>query len=94
MWVHMLVEPTPGPQFHTSVVLTVTFGELHLGSSQVPICLQNVSAHPVEIPTKAVVGQVIPANQVLPVVLLEETSGGPPVTPKKDGCWRPWTSKA
>ena len=69
MPVHMLAEPTLGPQLPTSVVPTVTYGELHLGSSQVPICLQNVSTHSVKIPTKAVVGQVIPANQVPPVVL-------------------------
>ena len=33
MWVHMLAEPTPGPQLPTLVVPTVTYGELHLGSS-------------------------------------------------------------
>ena len=30
MWVHILVEPTPGPQLPTSVVPTVTYRELHL----------------------------------------------------------------
>ena len=57
MWVHMLAEPTPDPQLPTSVVLTVTYGELHLESSWVPICLWNLSAHSIKIPTMAVVGQ-------------------------------------
>ena len=73
MWVHMLAEPTPGPQLPTSVVLVATYRELHLGSSWVPICSQDLSTHSVKIPTKAVVGQVVPANQVPPVVLLAET---------------------
>ena len=75
MWVHMLVGPTPGPQLPISVVPTVTYGELHPGSSWVPTCLQNLSAHSVKISTKAVVGQVLPANQVPLVVLLVETLG-------------------
>ena len=41
MQVHMLTEQTPGPHLSTSVVPTVTYGELHLGSSWVSICLQN-----------------------------------------------------
>ena len=73
MQVHMLAEPTPGSHMPTSVVPTATYRELHRGSSQVPICLQNLSTHSVEISTKAVVGQVMPANQVPPVVLPEET---------------------
>ena len=90
MWVHMQTGPTTGVQLPTSVVPTVTYGELYLGSSWVPIYLWNVSTHPVEIPAKAVVGQVMPDNQVLPVVLLEGTLGA---ILKKDGSWRPWTSK-
>ena len=39
MQVHMLAEPTPGPLLPTSVVPTVTYRELHLGSSWVPIYL-------------------------------------------------------
>ena len=82
MQVNMLMELTPGPQLPTVVVPTVTYAELHLGSSRVPICLQNLSAHSVEIPTKTVVGQVAPANQVPLVVLLtrtpEESNGKSP----------------
>ena len=62
MQVHVLTELTPGSQLPAAVVLTVTYGELHPGSSRVPICLCNLSNHTVEIPTKAVVGQVVPAN--------------------------------
>ena len=69
MWVHVLMEPMAGPQLPTAVVPMVTYGVLHLGSSRVPICLHNWSAHTMEIPTKAVGGQVAPANQVPPVVL-------------------------
>ena len=32
MWVHVLMEPVPGPQLATVVVLMVTYGELHPGS--------------------------------------------------------------
>ena len=52
----MLMEPMPGPQLPTAVVLTVTYGELHLGSLRVPICLCNLGAHSVKIPDKTVVG--------------------------------------
>ena len=39
MQVHILAEPKPDPQLPTLVVPTATYGELHPGSSQVPICL-------------------------------------------------------
>ena len=74
MWVHVLTELTSGPQFPATVVPMVTYGELHPGSSRVPICLHNLSTSAIEIPTKAVVGQVIPANQVLLVVHLTRTT--------------------
>ena len=81
MWIHILAEPMPDPQLPTTVVPTVTFSKLHLGSSQVPICLCNLSAHSLKIPTKMVVGQVMPANQVpmvaLPTVTSEESIGNP-----------------
>ena len=64
-----------GPPATTSVVLTATYGELHPGSSQVPICLRNLGAHSIAIPTKVVVGKVALANQVPPVVLLMENFG-------------------
>ena len=68
MQVHVLIEPMLGPQLPTAVVSTPTYGELHPGSSRVPICLCNLSTHTLEIPAKAMVGQVVPANQVAPVV--------------------------
>ena len=74
MWVHVLMELMPGPQLPAAVVPTVTYRELHPGSSWVPICLCNLSAHTMEIPTKAMVRQVAPANQVPPVVLLTRTT--------------------
>ena len=69
MWVHALVELKPGPQLPTAVVPMATYGELHLGSSRVPICLHSLSTHTVEIPIMAVVGQAAPTNQVPLVVL-------------------------
>ena len=45
-----------------AVVLTMTYGEVHPESSRVPLCLHNLSAHTIEIPTMVMVGQVIPAN--------------------------------
>ena len=74
MRVHVLMEPTPGSQLPTVVVVMVTYGELHLGSSRVPICLHNLSTHSIEIPTKTMVGQVAPTNQVPLIVLPTRTS--------------------
>ena len=70
-------------QLPAVVVLIVTYRELHLGFSRVPICLHNLSAHTMEIPTKAVVGQVAPANQVLPVVHPTKTSEESNCKPQK-----------
>ena len=68
MKVHVLTEPALGPQLPAAVVPIATYGELHPGSSRVPICLCNMSLCAVEVPAKTVVGQVIPANQVPLVV--------------------------
>ena len=62
MQVHVLTEPMQGPQLLAAVVPTATYGELHPGSSRVPVCLCNLNTHAVEIPMKAMVVQVIPAN--------------------------------
>ena len=83
IWVYVLMELMPGPQLPTAVVLTATYGELHPGSSRVPICLHNLSSCTVEIPTKALVGQVAPANQVPPVVLPTRTSKESSYKPQK-----------
>ena len=74
MWVHVLMELMPGPQLPAAVVPMVTYGELHPGSSRVPICLHNLNTHPMEIPAKAMVGQIVPANQVPLVVHLTRTT--------------------
>ena len=68
MHAHVLIEPTSGPQLPAAVVPTMTYEELHPGSIRVPTCLHNLSACTMEIPTRAVVGQVVPANQ-LPLVV-------------------------
>ena len=68
MKVHVLTEPALGPQLLAAVVPIATYGELHPGSSRVPICLCNMSSHAMEVPAKTVVGQVMPANQVPLVV--------------------------
>ena len=84
MWVHVLAKSAWGPQLPASIVQTTTYGELHQGSSQVPICLRNLSAHPIVIPTKVVVGKVTLANQVPLVVLPMGTLGDPAHGPWKD----------
>ena len=75
MQVHMLAEPATCPQLPTSVVPTTTYGELHSGSSWVPICLRNLNAHPIIIPTKLAVGKVTSANWVPLVALPGEALG-------------------
>ena len=76
MQVHVLMEPALGPQLPVAVVPTAIYGELHPGSSRVPVCLCNLSADAVEVPAKAVVGQVVPANQVPLVVHPTRTAKG------------------
>ena len=51
MKVHVLTEPALGPQLLAAVVPIATYGELHPGSSRVPICLHNMSTRAVEIPS-------------------------------------------
>ena len=68
MWVHVLTELVLGPQLPAAVVSTATYGELQSGSSKVPVCLCNLSVYPIEVPTKTIIGQIVPANQVPLVV--------------------------
>ena len=74
MQVHVLMELALSPQLPAAVVPTATYGELCPGSSRVPVCLHNLSACAVEVPTKAMVGQVVPTCQVPPVVPLTRTA--------------------
>ena len=83
MQVHVLTEPMPGHQLPTAVVLIVTYGELPPGSSWIPICLCNLSALSNKIPTKIVLGRVMPANQVPLVVLPTGTSEKSNSNPQK-----------
>ena len=78
MKVHVLMEPALGPMLPAAVVPIATYGELHPGSSSVPICLHNMSSRSMEDPTKMMVGQVMPAQP--------GTSGGPP----DQDCHRDW----
>ena len=93
MQVHVLTEPAPGPQLPAAVVPMVTYGELHPGSSRVPICLHNLSTCTMEIPIKAVVGQITPANQVPLVVHQLVLLKSQTTNPKRDGPWRLWSCK-
>ena len=83
MKVHVLMEPALGPQLPAAVVPIATYGELHPGSSRVPICLHNMSLRPVEVPAKMMVGQVTPANQVPPVVHPTRTAAETSTKPQK-----------
>ena len=71
------------PQLPTSIVSTATYGELHPDSSQVPICLKNLNACPIVIPTKVIIVKVALANQVPPVTLPMGTSGESVCGPQK-----------
>ena len=53
MQVHVLAETAKGPQLPPSIVLTAKYGQVHPGSSQVPICLRNLCANPIVIPAKS-----------------------------------------
>ena len=64
MQVYVLMEPVLGPQLPAAVVPTATYGELHPGSSRVPVCLHNLSACAIDVPAKMVIRQIVPANQV------------------------------
>ena len=52
MRVHILTEPMLSPQLPAAVVPIATYGELHPGSSRVPVCLYNLSTCAVEIQQK------------------------------------------
>ena len=52
MQVHVLMEPALSPQLPAVVVPTATYGELHSGSWRVSVCLHNLSACAVDVPTK------------------------------------------
>ena len=68
MQLHILMELVLGPQLPVAVVPTATCGELHPGSSRVPVCLCNLSTCAMEEPAKTIIGQIVPTNQVPPVV--------------------------
>ena len=88
MKVHVLTQPALGPQLPAAVVPIATYGELHPGSSRIPVCLHNLSAHAMDIPAKTVVGQVIPANQVPLVVHPTRTAKETTKKYPKGGSWR------
>ena len=73
-----------GPQLPTSIILTITYAEVHPGSSQMPICLRNLSAYSTVVPAKVVIRKVGPANQVPPIILLTRTSEESVCDPWKD----------
>ena len=73
--------------FSSDCEAPTTYGELYPGSSRVPICLRNLSAHPFVILTKVVVVKVTLANQVPLVVLQMGTSGDSTCGPQKTGSW-------
>ena len=82
----MLAEPVRGPHLPTSIVVTTTYGELHPGSFQVPICLRNLSTLPTLIPTK-VIRKVTPGNWVPSVMPPMRTFGEFAHDPKKAEGW-------
>ena len=73
-----------GPWLPVPMVLPATYGKLNPGSKWVSICLRNLSAHPIVIPTKVVMVRVTLANQVPQLVLLTGSSGESGHSPWKD----------
>ena len=89
MWVYVLMELALGLQLPAAVVPTATYGELHPGSSRVPVCLHNLSTRAMEVPTKTIIGQILPANRVPPVVHPTRTAAETKYAAQRDGFWRP-----
>ena len=94
MRVHVLTELALSPQLPASVVSTATYRELHPGSSRVPVCLHNLSACAIKVPTKTIIGQIVSVIRYLwwstqPGLLQRQNTQH-----KKDECWRLYTSKA
>ena len=56
-WVHVIAAP-PDSSFSENVVATITYIVIKPVSSQVGICLHNLSCKQVVIPTQVVIGQV------------------------------------
>ena len=73
-----------GPKL-PSKVPAATCGELHPGSSQVPICLRSLDAHPIVVLDKVIIRIVTPANQGSLVTLPIGTLGG-----SAGGCQKDW----
>ena len=88
MPIPVLKELALGPQLPAAVVPTATYGELHPDSSRVPVCLHNVSACAMKVPTKAIIGQIVPANQVPPVVHPTRNATETTYPPQKEWVWR------
>ena len=84
MWVHVFAEPAQDPWLPASIAPAAMYGKLHMGSSQVPICLRNQGACPIVVPARVIIGNIAPANQVPPVTLPAEILGGPASGSQKD----------
>ena len=90
MWVLMLTEPMQGPQLPTAVVPIATYGEQHLGSLRLPICLCKLGACSIEIPSKT----GWPGHPCHWWSSQQGPHRNPIAVPNRYWSWRPWTSKA
>ena len=89
MQVHVIMELALGCQLPAAVVPTATYGELYTGSSRIPVCLCNLSTCAMEVPTKTIIGQIVPANQVPLVVHLTAETKIPSTKRMGFGGFRP-----
>ena len=80
----MCSELAQDPQLPTSTVPAATCGELHPGSSHVPICLMNMGTCPTVVPAKVFIGKAAPTNQVPLMTLPTGTLGGSASGSQKD----------
>ena len=93
MQVHVLVELMLSPKLQPAVVPTATYGELHPGSSRVPVCLCNLSAHTVEMPTKAWLDRLFLPTKYHWLTTQPGSQEKKVIKPQKDGSRRLWTSR-
>ena len=65
--VHVVME-APVQHYSEQDITTLTYTEPRLGSSKVVICMRTLSARPVKIPARTIIGSVSSGNILLPML--------------------------
>ena len=58
----------PAQPYSEQAITTLTYIELRPGSSKVAICIRNLSARPMTIPSKTIIGSIATANIIPPML--------------------------